>query len=185
MYVALDIFTIGTSYREYFTTMRWIFEISIATRLSVSWWSIDQVNELMLVTLRIHQIRIKTTKLIIEINMSIETNLSWHFYFFSRTLAQHCHNIERLDLSDCKKITDQAIYAISKHCAKLSTINLESCVNITDKSLKNLADGCPVSYLNNNKNITKRPVVMRIQFFCPLFPLVRICSRLIYHGAIR
>lgn len=63
----------------------------------------------------------------------------------TRTLAQHCHNIERLDLSDCKKITDQAIYAISKHCAKLTGINLESCVNITDKSLKNVADGCPVS----------------------------------------
>lgn len=63
-----------------------------------------------------------------------------------RTLAQHCHNIERLDLSDCKRITDQAIYAISKHCSKLTGINLESCVNITDKTLKNVADGCPVRY---------------------------------------
>lgn len=65
-------------------------------------------------------------------------------YSQCRTLAQHCHNIERLDLSGCKKITDQAIYAISKHCAKMTGINLESCVNITDKSLKNIADGCPV-----------------------------------------
>lgn len=75
------------------------------------------------------------------------------FSFSNRTLAQHCHNIERLDLSDCKKITDQAIYAISKHCSKMTGINLESCVNITDKSLKNIADGCPVSfYSNENEN---------------------------------
>lgn len=67
-----------------------------------------------------------------------------------RTLAQHCHNIERLDLSDCKRITDQAIYAISKHCSKLTGINLESCVNITDKTLKNVADGCPVRYFHQN-----------------------------------
>lgn len=72
---------------------------------------------------------------------------SLSFYLHYRTLAQHCHNIERLDLSDCKKITDQAIYAISKHCSKLTAINLESCVNITDKSLKNVADGCPVRWM--------------------------------------
>lgn len=64
---------------------------------------------------------------------------------FSRVLAQHCHNIERLDVSGCKKISDQAIHAISKHCAKLISINLESCINITDKSLKDLSDGCSVS----------------------------------------
>lgn len=67
------------------------------------------------------------------------------FLLYSRTLAHHCHNIERLDLSDCKKITDQAVHAISKHCAKLSAINLESCVIISDKSLKDISDGCPVS----------------------------------------
>lgn len=82
--------------------------------------------------------------------MSEEQNNFFLFYKF-RTLAQHCHNIERLDLSDCKKITDQAIHAISKHCAKLTSINLESCVNITDKSLKDISDGCPVSHLNDEQ----------------------------------
>lgn len=59
-------------------------------------------------------------------------------------LAQHCHNVERLDLSDCKKITDLSIHSISKHCPKLTSINLESCVNITDISLKAISDGCSV-----------------------------------------
>lgn len=64
-----------------------------------------------------------------------------------RTLAQHCHNVERLDLSDCKKITDLSTQAISKHCSKLTSINLESCANITDLSLKAISDGCPVSII--------------------------------------
>lgn len=91
-----------------------------------------------------------------QLNCSFGFLIVFFFFFFGysmahdscRTLAQHCHNIERLDLSDCKKITDQAIYAISKHCSKMTGINLESCVNITDKSLKNIADGCPVRFLH-------------------------------------
>lgn len=121
----------------------------------------------------------------------------------SRTLAQHCHNIERLDLSDCKKITDQAIYAISKHCAKLSNINLESCVNITDKSLKNLADGCPVIHWLHCfcifcalvaisfafVNVVRTNFPTRYSSLCApgIFRCCgcRACSRSIYRGAIR
>lgn len=61
-----------------------------------------------------------------------------------RTLALYCPNVEHLDLSDCKKISDISINAISRHCSKLLSINLESCVNISDMSLKAISDGCPV-----------------------------------------
>lgn len=67
------------------------------------------------------------------------------FFFFNRTLANHCHNIEQLDLSECNKITDISTESISRHCSKLASINLESCSNITDNSLKYVSDGCPVS----------------------------------------
>jgi F-box and leucine-rich repeat protein 2/20 len=60
-----------------------------------------------------------------------------------RTLAQHCHNIEHLDLTECKKITDAAT-ANFKHCSKLQQISLESCSQISDLSLKSISDGCPV-----------------------------------------
>lgn len=101
--------------------MRRFLEIFIIAWMSISWRSINQVY----------------------FSFFFQNNFCNNDLIY-RTLAQHCHNIERLDLSDCKKITDQAIYAISKHCAKLTAINLESCINITDKSLKNIADGCPV-----------------------------------------
>lgn len=65
----------------------------------------------------------------------------------SRTLANHCHNIEQLDLSECNKITDISVESISRHCSKLASINLESCSNITDNSLKYISDGCPVSFI--------------------------------------
>lgn len=108
----------------------WRFlEISVIARLSIGWRSVIEVNK---------NSRCPLTALYSFISL---------FFVYFRTLAQHCHNIERLDLSDCKKITDQATHAISKHCAKLTSINLESCVNISDKSLKDISDGCPVSFL--------------------------------------
>lgn len=64
-----------------------------------------------------------------------------------RTLAFHCPNIENLDLSECKKITDISTQSISKNCVRLAAINLQSCSNITDDSLKYISDGCPVSLL--------------------------------------
>lgn len=118
----------GSSYREYLTKMWWLLEILVAARLPISWRSVIEVKF--------------NSSLCLFSSLFMERPSRVNF----RTLAQHCHNIERLDLSDCKKITDQATHAISKHCAKLTSINLESCVNISDKSLKDISDGCPVSF---------------------------------------
>lgn len=70
-----------------------------------------------------------------------------------RTLANHCHNIEQLDLSECNKITDISTESISRHCSKLASINLESCSNTTDNSLKYISDGCPVSTCKQTKKL--------------------------------
>lgn len=77
----------------------------------------------------------------------IMTILSLILIFSNRTLAQHCHNIEHLDLSECKKITDLATQALSRYCSKLASINLDSCSQISDSSLKAISDGCSVRYL--------------------------------------
>lgn len=61
-----------------------------------------------------------------------------------RTLAQSCPNIEELNLSQCKKISDATCAALSSHCPKLQRLNLDSCPEITDISLKDLSDGCPL-----------------------------------------
>lgn len=60
-----------------------------------------------------------------------------------KTLAQHCPNIEELNLNGCKKITDATCSALARHCSKLQRINLDSCMLITDHALKSLSDGCP------------------------------------------
>lgn len=67
-----------------------------------------------------------------------------------RTLAKYCHNIEQLDLSECKKITDISTESISSYCSKLTSINFESCSIITDNSLKFISDGCSVSHAVRN-----------------------------------
>jgi len=61
-----------------------------------------------------------------------------------RTLAQSCPNIEELNLSQCKRISDATCAALSSHCPKLQRLNLDSCPEITDMSLKDLAAGCPL-----------------------------------------
>lgn len=60
-----------------------------------------------------------------------------------RTLAQSCPNIEELNLSQCKKISDATCAALSNHCPKLQRLNLDSCPEITDLALKDISDGCP------------------------------------------
>lgn len=170
---------VGSRYWEYLTKMWWFLEVSVIAWLPISWRSIIEVWR----------------KLFGSCHFSRRSFNCLHVYF--RTLAQHCHNVERLDLSDCKKITDQATHAISKHCAKLTSINLESCVNISDKSLKDISDGCPVSFssilfsfpslpfsidwtLNDEINRSISSIITRfvnyteLLFFSSIFPIFRI-----------
>jgi hypothetical protein len=35
------------------------------------------------------------------------------------TFAQHCNNIERLNLQSCKKLTDRTCQSLARHCPKL------------------------------------------------------------------
>uniref|UniRef100_A0A8D8YS85 F-box/LRR-repeat protein 20 n=1 Tax=Cacopsylla melanoneura TaxID=428564 RepID=A0A8D8YS85_9HEMI len=79
-----------------------------------------------------------------------------------RILAQHCNNIEDINLNLCKKLTDTTSQALSKHCNKLQRVDLGSCSVITDLSLKALADGCPhLTHVNISwcVNITESGVI--------------------------
>ena len=59
------------------------------------------------------------------------------------TFSQTCCNIETLDLSSCKKLSDKTFHCLAQHCTKLATLNISSCSNLTDTSLRAIGHGCP------------------------------------------
>lgn len=56
-----------------------------------------------------------------------------------RTFSKNCHNIERLVLHKCHRLTDNSVEALSQNCPKLLNLDLSSCRSITDKSCDYLA----------------------------------------------
>ena len=61
------------------------------------------------------------------------------FLFVGRTFSRHCRNIDKLNLANCPKLTDQAIKSIAHHCKLLASLNLSSCMGLTDASCGYLA----------------------------------------------
>lgn len=59
------------------------------------------------------------------------------------TFAQHCNNIEQLNLRNCKKLSDRTCQFLARHCNKLQVLDLSSCSSLSDNSLRALAHGCP------------------------------------------
>ena len=59
------------------------------------------------------------------------------------TFSQTCCNIETLDLSSCKKLSDKTFHCLAQHCTKLHTLNISGCSNLTDTSLRAIGHGCP------------------------------------------
>ena len=60
------------------------------------------------------------------------------------TFAQNCANIERLNLQNCKKLSDRTCQSLSRHCPKLQVLDISSCSNLTDNSLRAIGHGCPM-----------------------------------------
>ena len=59
------------------------------------------------------------------------------------TFSQTCCNIETLDLSSCKKLSDKTFHCLAQHCTKLASLNISSCSALTDASLRAIGQGCP------------------------------------------
>ena len=57
---------------------------------------------------------------------------------------QHCCNLQRINLSNCKKITDTGVSAIAQHCPLLSDINVFGCELLTDIGVSAIAQHCPL-----------------------------------------
>lgn len=57
-------------------------------------------------------------------------------------IAKGCHQLEKLDLSQCPAITDKALFAIAKNCPNLTDLTIESCSNIGNAGLQAIGQGC-------------------------------------------
>jgi len=57
-------------------------------------------------------------------------------------IAQHCHNLHELDVSQSLGITDAGLRALAYGCPELRAVKMIFCGAITDAGVKALMDGC-------------------------------------------
>jgi len=64
----------------------------------------------------------------------------WNVDEVVHTIAHKCPNLERLNLADCKQITDKSIIAIAQNCKKLTSLDLNRCAKVTSAAIEELAN---------------------------------------------
>ena len=65
-----------------------------------------------------------------------------------RSVAAHCTDILQLDISECD-VSDAGIMAIASGCAALDRLNVSYCAGVTDEAIKTMLQrGAPLSALD-------------------------------------
>ncbi|CAN7133944.1 unnamed protein product [Brassica rapa subsp. narinosa] len=57
-------------------------------------------------------------------------------------IANHCHELQELDLSKSLKLTDRSLYALAHGCPNLTKLNLSGCTSFSDKAIAYLTRSC-------------------------------------------
>ncbi|KAF8088443.1 hypothetical protein N665_0541s0008 [Sinapis alba] len=57
-------------------------------------------------------------------------------------IANHCHELQELDLSKSLKLTDRSLYALAHGCPNLTKLNLSGCTSFSDKAIAYLTRFC-------------------------------------------
>lgn len=58
------------------------------------------------------------------------------------TIANHCHELQDLDLSKSFKLTDCSLYALAHGCPNLTKLNVSGCSAFSDGAVAYLAERC-------------------------------------------
>ena len=58
------------------------------------------------------------------------------------TIANHCHELQDLDLSKSYKLTDRSLYALAHGCPNLTKLNISGCSAFSDNAVAYLAERC-------------------------------------------
>jgi hypothetical protein len=92
-------------------------------------------------------------------------------------IVESCHNIERVKLIECEKITDEGILKIADECPHLNFLKLFLLHEITDVSLARVGDRCPnlhtlkLSYCFRITNIS----IIKVVEGCPDLHSLSLC----------
>lgn len=57
-------------------------------------------------------------------------------------IANHCHELQELDLSKSLKLTDRSLYALAHGCPDLTILNLSGCTSFSDTAIAYLTRFC-------------------------------------------
>jgi hypothetical protein len=58
-------------------------------------------------------------------------------------VARCSGHLQKLDLSNCFKVTDSLLMVVAEHCADLKEISIYGCDKVTSKGVKAVMQGCP------------------------------------------
>lgn len=51
---------------------------------------------------------------------------------FLQAVAQHCHQLQHLDIANCARISDEGLVQVAQRCHALNYLNVRDCVAVTD-----------------------------------------------------
>ncbi|WZZ69307.1 hypothetical protein YC2023_080677 [Brassica napus] len=102
------------------------------TRLSLSWCKKD-MNSLVL-SLAPKLVKLQTLVLRQD-KPQLEDNAV-------EAIANHCHELQDLDLSKSLKLTDHSLYSLARGCTNLTKLNLSGCTSFSDTALAYLTRIC-------------------------------------------
>ncbi|XP_015071370.1 F-box protein SKP2A-like [Solanum pennellii] len=102
------------------------------TRLSLSWCK-RNMNNLVLT------LAPKFTKLQV---LTLRQDLPQLEDVGIETIANHCHELQDLDLSKSFKLTDRSLYALAHGCPNLTKLNISGCSAFSDNAVAYLAERC-------------------------------------------
>lgn len=57
-------------------------------------------------------------------------------------IANHCHELQDLDLSKSSKLTDHSLYSLARGCTDLTKLNLSGCSSFSESALAHLTRFC-------------------------------------------
>lgn len=98
-----------------------------------------------------------------------------------QTAAEHCINLEKLDLAGQKCVTDDLLQTLASNCKQLKRIGMKGCSQVTDQGICELARHCDLRFivLSGILNLTDKCIFF-IANHCPMLEEIYLngCSRI-------